>query len=40
MPEIFGKDGEEDSIAVSGGPNFDAPYEIRFVSNEWLPTLD
>lgn len=39
LPNLFSRDGEEDSILVSGDLDFDAPDEIRFVPNENLQYL-
>lgn len=39
MPDLFSKDGDEDSIVVSGELDFDAPDEIRFIYNENLSYL-
>ncbi|MFD2840671.1 hypothetical protein ACFSYH_08820 [Populibacterium corticicola] len=36
IPGVFDKDDEGDCVIVSGDLDFDAPDEIRYVSNEQL----
>ncbi|MFB2556155.1 hypothetical protein [Herbiconiux liangxiaofengii] len=39
MPDAFSKEGDDDSISVSGDVDFDAPDEIRYIHNANLSYL-
>ena len=39
MPDVFSRDGNADSVMVSGDVDFDAPDEVRYFYNENLSYL-